>query len=248
MKKILGSLCNVKRENRRYYTFAVPLLFCMGYLFYHNLPACFLLTLAAYPGKRIHRIFLADRKQREISDQFRDLLYSFSSSFSTSRQLAEALEEAMPRLAVMHGKDAVLTVEVFAMVKKLRESGDTEERILMGFAEKCANPDIQSFVDVYIICRKSGGDLMKVIGKTIVVLLDKLDIDREIRKITAQKRYESLVIGCIPLLMLFFLQFASPDYLAVMYQTPAGRILMSLALLGTAVSCAWSFHITRIRF
>ena len=236
------------KERLRYYLICGSVLSGVGYLFYHSLILSLIFLLLSVPGERHFKTWLAEKRKGELSAQFRDLLYSLSASFSTSKQMREALKESLPGLSLLYGENAVICREVEYMVRRMEESRDTEEELLLSFADRSGDPDIESFVEVYLICRRSGGNLIRVVSKTVEVLIDKLDICREIRKLTAQKRYESFVITAIPLLMLFLLQFVSPDFLAVLYETVAGRCLMTAALLAIAASGYWSVLLTKIEF
>lgn len=237
-----------EKEKIRYYLTCGVILAGVGYLFYHSMILSLLFSLLSVPGKHYFEVWLALKRKKELSYQFRDLLYSLSASFSTSKQMKEALRESLPGLALLYGEEAVICGEVTYMVRRMEESRDTEEELLLSFADRSGDPDIESFIDVYLICRKSGGNLIRVVAKTVEVLIDKLDINREIQKLTAQKRYESVIIITIPLLMLFLLQFVSPDFLAVLYETTAGRVLMTISLLATAASGYWSVLLTKIEF
>ena len=237
-----------KQEKLRYFCICCPLISGISYLFYHSIIFCILLPLLSIPGQRKYEAYLINRQKKELSKQFRDLLYSLSASFSASKQMKEALKESLPVLLLLYGENSLLIKEISQIVRKMEESRDSEESLLSDFAERSADGEIQSFVDVYLICRKSGGNLIQVISKTVEVLIEKLDITREIQKMTAQKRFESMIITAIPLLMLLFLQCSSPDFTAVLYETLAGRLLMTLALLGTVVASCWSRKITEIDF
>ena len=54
--------------------------------------------------------------------------------------------------------------------------------------------DIKNFVDVYLACRTTGADLETVIGNSTEILMDKIDIEKEIRALTAQKQFEGKII------------------------------------------------------
>ncbi|NLY71922.1 MAG: hypothetical protein GX076_09645 [Clostridiales bacterium] len=114
------------------------------------------------------------------------------------------------------------------------------------FAIRSNVEDIRNFVDIYSICKRTGGNMEKVIMKAIDVLLDKIDIKREIHKLTAQKRMESYILTAIPFILLLFLHIVSPNYLSVMYETIEGRIIMTLALFTIVSSLLWNLKLTDI--
>ncbi len=87
----------------------------------------------------------------------------------------------------------------------------------------------------------------RVIRKTISILLDRIDIEKEVHKLTIQKRMEFAILTTMPLLVLFFLRITSGSYMEVMYQTLAGRITMTAALLAMGAAAFIGIRMTRIR-
>jgi len=77
-------------------------------------------------------------------------------------------------------------------------------------------------------------------------MLDKMNINREIRVLTVQKRLEANILAAIPLTVIAFLNVVSPGYLKVLYTTIEGRLLMTVALLGIGGAYAWGMKLTRI--
>ncbi|MEI3518465.1 MAG: hypothetical protein V8R14_03230 [Clostridia bacterium] len=76
-----------------------------------------------------------------------------------------------------------------------------------------------------------GGNLEKIIGHTTEILTDKMNIDREIRTITSQKKVEEgRLISAMPLIMLLMLNIFSFSYIEPLYTTLLGKILMTGAL------------------
>jgi tight adherence protein B len=221
-------------------------LFAAGFLFYHSILLSLLVSLAAYPGLSLYRTYLAEKRRREMKEQFRDVLYSISASVSTGRQMPEALGEAGQNIRLIFGEDSLMGKELDHMVKLLREYRESEEEILKDFAARTGIEDISDFVDIYLTCRETGGDLVKVLGKASAVIMDKITIEKEIRTITVQKQFEAKILTAIPLVILLFLQLASPDYLSAMYEGITGRALMTAALAGIGSAYLWSIKLTKI--
>lgn len=233
-------------EKRKFLVLSSLSLMFIFYIFYHNIFLSLLLSVLAYPCMFPYSAYLAEKRRRELKDQFRDLLYSISASVSAGRQMPEALKEAEQNMKLIYQEDALIVIELAHMVKRLSEYREPEEEILRDFAERTLSEDISDFVDIYLICRETGGDLIKVITKASDIIMEKIAIEREIRTITAQKRFEAKILTAIPFFIIFFLQAASPEYLAPMYHSMQGRILMTLALLGIAASFIISMKLTKI--
>lgn len=235
-----------QRERTRFLLVCGAGLFAAAYLFYHSLALSLLFACLAYPGLKPYSAYLADRKRKEIKDQFRDLLYSISASIAAGRQMPEALFEARENMKLIYREDSIIVLEISYMVKRLFEYRESEDEILKDFASRTCIDDISDFVDIYLTCRETGGDLIKVLTKASDMIMDKIVIEKEIRTITAQKQFEARILTAIPFIIILFLQLVSPEYLSVMYEGAMGRILMSLALGGIAAAYFWSMKLTRI--
>jgi tight adherence protein B len=232
------------KETRRYYLVAVFALLLAGQVFYQNLVCSALLALLAVPCKRLYAQRLAEKRRTALGLSFRDLLYSLSASFSTGRQMPEALKEGLAAMRLIYPEDAPIVCELAHMTARLFGSRDDETATLDDFANRSRNDDIRNFVDAYFICRRTGGDLEAMVVKASSLIIDKIEIQKELKMLTAQKRLEANVLLLLPVVMLLFLQLFSPDYIAALYEGLAGRLIMTAALGLTALSYAWSLRLT----
>ncbi len=226
---------------------AVVVLSGSAYLFYNHVAASLLLCCLVYPASTYYSKYLAEKRRRELTYQFRDLLYALSSSISTGRQMKESLKEAGHSMELIYGKEACICRELEHMTTRMEESKESEELVLQDFAHRSAIPDIISFSDIYAISKKTGGNMEKAIRKAVAILIDRIELEREIRTLTAQKRMEFIILAAMPPAMLLFLRTTSGQYLAIMYETIAGRILMTMAFLAIGVALDLGIRITRIR-
>ena len=96
------------------------------------------------------------------------------------------------------------------------------------------------------LVRETGGDLVFAVNKAAAVIGDKIAVEGEIKTMISQKKLEGRLITAMPVFIVLFLQMTSPDYLAVMYGTFAGRILMTLALSATVLAYVMIERITAI--
>lgn len=235
-----------RNEKIRYLILCGLGLMTIAYLFYHSIILSLLFSCLAYPGLSRYRSYLSEKRRKQIKEQFRDVLYSISASVSTGRQMPEALLEAEQSMKLIYNEDSLIVLELNNMVKRLNEYRESEEEILKDFALRTGIEDISDFVDIYLTCRETGGDFIRVLTKASEIIMDKITIEKEIRTITAQKQFEAKILTAIPLIILLFLQLVSPDYLAAMYDGIKGRILMTLALSCLGFAYFWSMKLAKI--
>lgn len=234
------------RQLRNYYICAAGMLGIASWLFFQNIFFALALPFISIPLKKYHIRSLAKEQQSQLSDQFRDLLYSISASTAAGRQLREALMEAEENLAMIYEPEAPIRLELNQMGRRMREGRESEEQLLQDFALRSKIEDIENFVEVCLICRRTGGSLEKMVKKASEVIRDKMEIQRELRMLTAQKRLEIRLLTALPFLVIFFLRITSPDYFTIMDHTGIGRILMGLSLLGIGISYGISMKLIQI--
>ena len=235
-----------KKERTTYFTLALLAALCAGEIFYQSLVFSMLMAPLSIPCIKYYERHLAEKRKRALSESFRDLLYSLSSSFSTGRQMPEALAEGLESLRLIYPDNAPIILELQDMNRRIFSNRESEGNILKDFAKRSHNEDIRNFVNAYFICRTTGGDMEKLIVKASDVIIDKMEIMKGIQLITAQKRLESKVLLVIPVGILLFLQICSPGYTAVLYETLSGRLIMTAALGLTALAYMWSIKLTKI--
>ena len=190
---------------------------------------------------------MAGRRMDMLNAQFKDMLYSLSASVASGRQMAEALIEAEEELSVMYDAQEPIMKELRHMRISILENKESDKTLLKDFAFRSKSEDINNFVQVYITCRNMGGNLEKIISHTTEILTDKMNIDREIRAITAQKKTEGRIISVMPLLMLLMLNLFAYSYIAPLYMTAGGRLVMTMALAATLLGLYLMEKISEIR-
>lgn len=216
-----------------------------SYLFYGNLLLALLLPLIYKEVKRFYCDYRAERRRNQLLLQFRDFLYSLSGSFAAGRHMGEALEEARRSLADIY-TGSLMETEIAAMYCGIQETGQSDLEAMEDFAVRSGLDDVEAFAEVFGACRKTGGDMVAAAGKAAAVIGEKIGVEQEIRTMVSQKKLEGRIIMAMPVLVILFLQAASPDYLWVMYNTLAGRLLMTGALAAVIGAGIMIERITRI--
>ena len=222
-------------------------LFIVFYIFYHSVPVSLFSGILIPVCLRYYAAEMAEKRRDLLALQFRDFLYSLSASFSAGRYMRDALCEARDNLRLMYDEGSPMLMEISDMLNKIDGSREPEEEVLKDFARRSSVSDIQSFVDTYLISRKTGGDINGVITKASGMLIEKIGIEREIKVLTSQKRFEGKIISAMPVAVILFLNVVSPAYIEPLYTSLTGRVIMTAALAGIVVSYYMTMKLTRIQ-
>jgi len=245
----LGNLRNVITKYVhwiRFFCIGYAIFFLIGQIFYANSVFSGVCGLMIFLLVDKYKEHIKAKRIRILRNQFCDLLYSLSASIATGRQLSGALQEAYKDLGYVYQPNTPMMEELRYMTKSIADNRESEESLLAGFAQRTEVVDIRNFVDVYLSCRVTGGDMNQVISNASQILLEKMAIEREIKVMTSQKQFEGKIISAMPVLVIVFLNLVSPDYLENLYMTLAGRVIMTVALIGIATAYFLTEKITNI--
>ena len=178
------------------------------------------------------------KKEREFTRQFLDTLQSVSAALNVGYSLENAMLEAEKEMRIMYR-------EWKYMIRQMKMNLSME-RILEEFSWRVDQEDVRNFVTVIAAVKKSGGNMAKVIRKTMFQIQEKEELSKEIETVIAAKKMEFLVMAVIPFGMIAYMLVSFPEFMEVLYQGIAGRAVMTGCLL-LYLAAFWSgFQMTRI--
>ncbi len=245
MKLDVSALFSGGRERKRPDPWLVPLkthesllagLIGMGgamlvaAVFYRDLAFVLFFAPLGLPAISLYAHKRATDRRELFLLQFRDLLYYLSAALAAGKALEPAFLDATASLSAQYGRgDTILLASLRHVHARmaLRQPIETE---LAALAEETELEDVRSFADVIAVCRRSGGNLVEVMQQSVRVLREKMEIRREMETAWAAKRLEQRILCVSPVFLILLVRLGSGDFMDPMYQTPAGRLMMTLAL------------------
>ncbi|WP_243633181.1 type II secretion system F family protein [Paenibacillus xerothermodurans] len=213
----------------------------VGYIFYKHVFGALLMSLAGLYFPVMRRKELIRKRKNQLQLQFKQVLASLSSSLGAGRSVETAFSETLLDLRLLYPDPRALIVRELETINRRIENGETVEAALKDLCERAGLEDIQQFTDVFVVCKRTGGNLVHVMRRTAAIIQEKLDIQQDIQVLMAQKRFESRVLAFAPLVVIAILSFSSPDYMEPLYRG-AGVLIMTVALL-VLIGC---FAITKM--
>ena len=177
---------------------------------------------------------LAERRRRRYLSEFKDFLFMASTAVGAGRSMKDAIAEAIPSLKNIHGESAVLVPDLIRAHERIDKGRENDVTVLSEMADASGLEDVSDFVTIYAICKSSGASLITALSKAAGVIMEKMSIEREIEELVRRKESEGFVILIMPVVVILFLNLFAPDYIAPMYESVAGRLIMSMAAATTA--------------
>lgn len=224
---------------------AVMVLLGIGYLFYHQLLLALLLIPCSAYGPRLLRRYLLQRRRASLNLQFKQMLFSLSSSLSAGRSVENAFREAVQDLRMLDPEGAGDMISELNIICARMENGEPIEDALYEFSKRAGMEDVERFADVFMVCKRTGGDLVEIVRRTSAIIGEKLDIQQDIAVSIAQKKFEAKALLVSPLMMVMFMSLSAGDYMQPMY-TGAGIAVSTLALIALFLCYLWTNKIMDI--
>lgn len=223
-------------EKFLYIIAAASFIFAIACIFYRNITLSALLSVIgiAYPWFKTKDIIR--KRKDELNIQFKDMLYSLSSSLTIGKSIETAFKDCLKDLAILYpDPQAFIISEVNYIIRKI-ELNETLESALSDFASRAHIEDVDNFVDVIYTCKRTGGNLIEVIKNTSNIINDKIEIKQEIGTILAQRKLEHRILNILPVILVLLLSITAKDYMEPVFKTLPGRIVMSLTVAILAIA------------
>ncbi|MGG1550696.1 type II secretion system F family protein [Paenibacillus ferrarius] len=213
---------------------AVP-AFAVGYVFYKSVLLAAVLSLSGLLFPRYRRKQLIARQQQKLYVQFKQALSCLSSSLTVGKSVESAFRDAWEDLKLLYPDHGCFIVQEFGLICRKVEMGEPIEQALLHFAQRSYVDDIRNFTDVFLTCKRTGGNLIEVMKRTATIIGEKLEIQQEIAVMVAQKKFEARVLLFAPIVIVAVLAFSSPDYMVPLYR--GGGLLIMTGALGILGLC-----------
>jgi tight adherence protein B len=85
--------------------------------------------------------------------------------------------------------------------------------------------DLRIFVSSVMLQRDTGGNLIEILENIADTIRSRFLFDAKVRAMTAEAKFSALILGGLPLGVLFLLAFMNPEYLEPLWTTAPGNAL-----------------------
>lgn len=216
-----------RKEEILYHAGLVLAGLAVSYLLYRNI----FFAVVILPFSKKIKGFVTDsiisRRRKRYLAEFKDFLFMASTAIGAGRSMKDAIAESIPSMRNIHGRRSILAGDLEKAYERMETGGENDVTVLRDMAELSGLEDVHDFVTVYSICKMTGASLITALNKAASVIMEKMSIDREIEELIRRKESEGMVIFVMPVLIILFLNLTAPDYIAPLYETVAGRVIMT---------------------
>lgn len=219
-----------KRENVIFGICLAAAGIAVSYLMYRNI--LFAVVVIPFAGHIKNFVIenIIRRRKRMYMSEFKDFLFMASTAIGAGRSMKDAISESIPSLKNIYGRKSILTGDLENAYERMEIGGENDVSVLKELAESSGLEDVHDFVTIYTICKSTGASLISALNKAAGVIMEKMSIEREIEELIRRKESEGIVIFAMPAIIILFLNMTAPDYIAPLYETVIGRVIMTAVL------------------
>ncbi len=235
-----------KGEKIFYTVAAAVVLFAIGYIFYQNLIISAIFALFSFKFPAIQCRTIIRRRQKELSLQFKDMLYSLSSAVNSGASVETGITMARDDMLKQYVNPKTIIIEELNLMVSRLSFGLNIEEVFADFAKRSHNEDVLTFANIFEISKRQGGNIMQIIRQTTNVISEKIETKSEIETALSGRQMEQKVMTAMPILMVFFMTKTTDGFMDPIFNTVGGRIIATLGLLMIGAGYLWSQKITNI--
>lgn len=197
--------------------------------FYSVIPMCLCPLFVLIYLKRKKRE-LCEKRRRELGIQFKDAIMAVAAALKAGYSAESAFAEAAGDMKQLYGEDSMIWRELTNMNRYMKNSG-TLEQALYDLSGRSKVEEIRNFAEVFAAAKRSGGDMVAIIGRSVYIIAEKIEVQREIHVLMSAKLLEQKVMNIIPFFIIFYIRCSSPEFLSILYGNSAGATVMAVCLI-----------------
>lgn len=203
----------------------------IGYLFYNTIWFSVIMIPFLFPYYKMVKKREEKKRLERLKVEFKDALTALTASLHTGYAIENAFREAYAELTLLHGGDALIVREFDYMLKQMKVSRTVEE-VVEEFAVRSGLEDIQNFSQVFSMANRSGGKLTSIMDAAAETIGQKIEVEREISTMIQGKKLEQRIMSVVPIAMIAYLRLGNSGFMRVLYESIAGRAVMTGCLIG----------------
>lgn len=172
--------------------------------------------------------YLRQRRLDRFNDQLVDALTRMSNSLKAGFSILQAFE------SIVKENMNPIAQEFGVFLHQVRV-GVRFEEALSQLEKRVGSEDLTLTVRAIEIARLTGGNLTDVLEKIAATIRERMRIQGRIKALTAQGRMQGIVVGSMPILLLFAMAFIDPKMVNSFVTSIPG--IAALALVGILIFC-----------
>ena len=219
--------------------------FIIGWLFY-DIPLMLFVAVPTYYGAyKVFYGYKCHRSYRELQLEFKEMMLSVYSSLSAGTTLEESIKRALEDAERSMNPEARIIQELGLVCQKM-DNNVPVSKCLEDMALRCNSAEMISFSQIITIGKRQGSNLIQLVRDSVSKIQRRIEIHYEIEGIIGAKRGEFLFMCLIPMGIIVYMRFFSPEFTAILYGNLLGGICMTACLILYVFAILMGIYILKI--
>ncbi len=187
----------------------------------------------AFAGIYIARLVqkeMEQRRTRRRRDALKRLLISMETGLEAGYSLENAVFAAVEDLGRIYGRDT----DIGGLLEDLRHQILLRKPVWQAFqqfGEKTGLEEAGELAQVLRVQQRAGGNLILTMRSTVEKLQAGMEVQQEIETAIAEKKLEQRIMTVMPAMIILYMRFTNGAYIAPLYTTAAGNVIMTVAMV-----------------
>lgn len=239
-----GEIPDVK-ERVKNVVIGLLLVAVLAFFFYRSLLALpFLIPVYLLYQREAAHSYMSHRK-KETSIQFKDAILSVSANQKAGYSVENAFKQAYADMVLLYGNGSIICKELSMIIAGLGNNVMLE-KLLYDFGKRSGVEEISEFAEVFAAAKRNGGNLTEVIERSISVIEEKVETEKEIQVLISARRLEQKIMNVVPFGILVYISATSKGFFDVLYHNPVGVLIMTVCLISYVAAVLLSRRIVNI--
>jgi tight adherence protein B len=163
------------------------------------------------------------RRLKAFASQLPFALDLIKSSLEAGHSLQRALQVLVSEFADPLGSE-------FRTVLEQNRIGLPLPRALEDMLKRIPEDDLRLLVVAVKVQTEVGSSLAQIVGRLSEIVRIRQRLRMQIRALTAQSRMGGMVVGCLPVVVLFLFSLIQPNYTDQLFHDPTGQKILKFAI------------------
>lgn len=196
----------------------------------NGLPAALLVAILLPALTWLFLASRADRYSARCDEQLPDALGQMAAAMRAGHSMQQAMEGVADHAAEPLAGE-------FSRVLADTKVGRPLDDAMLAMGERVGSTDLRWAIRAMLIQRRTGGKLADILEVLANFMRDRTEVRREVQALTAEGRISAIILMALPFVILAAVLVVSPAYLAPLFTTQLGRLLLITAAV--AMGVAW---------
>jgi tight adherence protein B len=167
---------------------------------------------------------------KKFREEYKEFLNGIAALLSGGLSIEQAFLEEERELKLQYGDDSYMLNAIHKINAEVCLNRPIEESF-MDFSHAIDLNEVSEFAEIFIYAKRMGGDYIRNIRHTADKIGENIELQMDIDIITAEKRLEMKVMSIMPVFIIVYIRLTASGFIAPMYESIGGRIVMTLCLM-----------------